>query len=167
MKFKNKIGSIVVLTRKNKSEVFLVKRSDFPVWESQGGGIEKDETPEQCAVREAYEETGFKVKIVRKVAVYKDSKSGAIDSHVFEGSVASGQYIREYPKCEGKWFNTKKLPVQMTAARRKMIKDCLVNNNKVLDDYSIPFYSIQNFHLLFIMPAQSIKFIFKYLFSLS
>ncbi len=164
MKFNKKIGSFVVLTRKNKSEIFLVKRSDFPVWEPQGGEIENNETPEKAAVREAYEETGFKVKLVRKVAEYKDQKSNITDSHVFEGSVLTGKYIKEYSTSKGKWFKINNLPLQMTAARRKMIKDCLASKNKIIKSNNIPFYSVQNIHLLFLIPAQSIKFIIKYLF---
>lgn len=143
MKFRNKFGSFFVLTRKNKSEVFLVLRSDFPVWESQGGGIENGETPEQCAIREVYEETGFKIKIVRKVAEYTNPKTKVVDSHIYEGRYLSGRYVREYPECEGKWFNINKLPTNIVAIRKMMIQDGLSKDGKLTRKDSISLFSMK------------------------
>ena len=59
-------GSTVVLFKDDsRKEVFLVFRSDYPIWVTTGGGAEPDETPEETALREAFEETGFKVKICK------------------------------------------------------------------------------------------------------
>lgn len=127
MKFSKPVDSFVVLTKNNKKEVFLVKRSDFPVWEPQGGGIEDKETPEATSIREVYEETGFRIKIVRKVAEYTNQKTNRITSHVFEGKYIAGTFKPEYNGCEGKWFDINNLPPQMTSTRKLMIKDCLEN----------------------------------------
>jgi ADP-ribose pyrophosphatase YjhB (NUDIX family) len=161
-----RIGSFIVLTRKNKSEVFLVKRSDFPVWECQGGGIESGETPEKCAIREAYEETGFKVKIIRKVAVYTNYKSKTVDSHLYEGEYISGEFKPEYKKCEGKWFNVNNLPKQMTAKRKIMIFDCLKNSKELIKKYDINNFSPHDLKLLFLLPIPSLKFLLRRLFLL-
>jgi len=158
MKFKNRVGSFVVLTRKNKSEVFLVLRSDFPVWEPQGGGMEKDETPKQCAILEAHEETGFRIKIVRKVAEYINQKTKLVDSHIYEGKHLSGRYIKEYPECEGKWFSVNNLPKNMVAIRKMMIQDCL-NNNKLIRKNNIDLISTQNFKLFLSMPIKSLTYL--------
>lgn len=37
-----------------------------------GGGKENNETPEQIFIREAYEETGYMIKNIRKIGVVKD-----------------------------------------------------------------------------------------------
>lgn len=161
MKFNKRVGSFVVLTRKNKSEVFLVLRSDFPVWEPQGGGIENGETPEQCAIREAYEETGFKIKIVKKIAEYAGPKTNAVDSYVFEGKVISGSYKKEYQGCEGKWFDINNLPKNMTHVRRMMISDLLNYDNKLIRRKGISLVSIQNFKLFISMPIKSVAYLIR------
>ncbi len=45
-------------------EILLVKHKKFKKWVQPGGHIEHDETPEEAAIREAYEETGVKVKLL-------------------------------------------------------------------------------------------------------
>ena len=164
MKFNKPVGSFIVLTRNNRKEVFLVKRSDFPVWEPQGGGIEHNETPETTAIREAYEETSFKVKILRKVAEYTNSKSNDISSHVFEGKYISGTFTPEYNGCKGKWFDVNNLPPQMTATRKMMIKHCLANGSKLIHKMEIPAVSVHNLKLLFLLPIESFKYILRFIF---
>jgi ADP-ribose pyrophosphatase YjhB (NUDIX family) len=164
MKSKNRVGSFVVLTRKSRTEVFLVLRSDFPVWECQGGGIENGETPKQCAIREAYEETGFKIKIERKVAEYINPKTKTIDSHIYEGKVVSGTYKREYPECEGRWFNVNNLPTNMIAIRKVMINDCLSNNKNQVIKNSINLMSFNNLRLFVTMPTRSVRYLIKKFF---
>jgi 8-oxo-dGTP diphosphatase len=41
-----------------------VKRGDI-VWNFPGGGIEREETPEEACVREVKEETGYEVQLVK------------------------------------------------------------------------------------------------------
>ncbi|MBF0208465.1 MAG: NUDIX hydrolase [Oligoflexia bacterium] len=63
-------GSSVIAFCKDRKQIVMVKRRDVPIWVIPGGGIEKGESPETAAVRETKEESGFNVKIIRKVAEY-------------------------------------------------------------------------------------------------
>ena len=45
-------------------KILLVKHADYDKWLQPGGHIEPDETPEDAAVREVYEETGIKIKLL-------------------------------------------------------------------------------------------------------
>lgn len=164
MKFKKPVGSFVVLTRNNRKEVFLVKRSDFPVWECQGGGIEDGETPKECAIREAFEETGFKIKIRRKIAEYINPETKKVDSHVYAGKITSGKYCREYPECEGRWFNINLLPKDMVEVRKMMIQDCVVNKRKLIKRYSPSSIYYKNMKLFLSVPFRSIKYVAVRLF---
>ena len=45
-------------------KILLVKHKKYGRWVQPGGHIEHDEFPEEAAVREAYEETGIKIKLL-------------------------------------------------------------------------------------------------------
>ena len=154
----NKLGSFVALFNNDMSKIFLVRRSDFPVWEIQGGGVENDEDVESTAIREAFEETGFKIQILRKVAEYY--KNGNIKTHLFQGKIISGKYKPEYKGCQGVWFEVSSLPKNMTNKIRVMIMDCLSKNKKVVKKKEPGIYNLQNLHLLFLHPIEVFKFIF-------
>lgn len=45
-------------------KILLVYHNKFKKWVQPGGHIENDETPEETALREVYEETGLKVQLI-------------------------------------------------------------------------------------------------------
>lgn len=45
-------------------KILLVKHPKFNKWVQPGGHIEDEETPEETALREVYEETGIRVKLL-------------------------------------------------------------------------------------------------------
>lgn len=45
-------------------KILLVLHNKFNKWVQPGGHIENDETPEETALREVYEETGLKVQLI-------------------------------------------------------------------------------------------------------
>lgn len=65
-------------------KILLIKRRDVPVWVIPGGGIEKGETSEVAAIRETKEESGYDIKIIRKVAEYSRAPS-PFNSKLAEG----------------------------------------------------------------------------------
>jgi len=56
-------ASVFVINPKNK-KILLVHHKKFNKWVQPGGHIEDDETPEEAALREVYEETGVKVQLL-------------------------------------------------------------------------------------------------------
>ncbi len=56
-------ASVFVIDR-NKKKILLVKHKKFNKWVQPGGHIEENETPEETAIREVYEETGLRVKLL-------------------------------------------------------------------------------------------------------
>ena len=56
-------ASAFVINPKDK-KILLVKHADYDKWLQPGGHIEEDETPEEAAIREVYEETGIKITLL-------------------------------------------------------------------------------------------------------
>jgi ADP-ribose pyrophosphatase YjhB (NUDIX family) len=63
-----KVGANVAIIEDGR--ILLTKRKDFEVWCLPGGHVDAGETVAQAAVREAFEETGLKVKLTRLVGIY-------------------------------------------------------------------------------------------------
>jgi 8-oxo-dGTP diphosphatase len=72
------------------SKILLIKRRDIPVWVLPGGGIDTGESPENAACREMEEETGYRVKIIRKIAEYSPTNRLAKLTHFYEVAVLEG-----------------------------------------------------------------------------
>lgn len=152
-----KDGSTLILFKNDKKEeVFLVFRSDFPIWGITGGGIEKGETPKEAAIREAEEETGFKVKLIKKVGIYKSNDH---TSHLYEGRVVSGTFKPEYLGCKGRWFKVNKLPSDITKRGREKVIDCLKSQKGIFIKSNPPLCFWDNIHLLFLHPIGFIKYL--------
>ena len=84
----------------------LWNQADPPVWTLPGGGAEPGETPEEAAVREVREETGYDVELLRllgrdrfTVAADRRVDGGArpLDSIrlVFEAQIVGGELTHE------------------------------------------------------------------------
>lgn len=128
-------GSFVVIFKDDsRKEVFLVLRSDKPIWNLPGGGIEDNESPEDTALRETFEETGFRISLTRKVGTYKniDVQTGNVwnYAHLYEGRYLSGKFQPEFPGCEGEWFPVDALPDTTMPVTRMRIKDALEQAGK-------------------------------------
>jgi len=132
---KNKNGSFVVIFKNSKRDkVFLIYRSDQPFWNLPGGGIEVKEKPEEAAIRETLEETGFKINLLRKVGKYKhmDIKTGGVwnITYLFEATFISGKFVPEFQGCKGMWFPIDNLPSDIKQISLTRIKDVLTHHKK-------------------------------------
>lgn len=121
-----------ILFNKAKDKVLLIKRRDIPVWVLPGGGIEEGETPEEAAIREAGEETGFQVKIARKVAYYLPANRLTKPTHFFECEILAGEpQTGEETKDIG-FFSFNALPSLLVPFYQTWIADALAHNPQVL-----------------------------------
>ncbi|KKQ07999.1 MAG: hypothetical protein US18_C0004G0011 [Parcubacteria group bacterium GW2011_GWB1_36_5] len=118
-------GASVFVFDKSKKKILLVKRRDVPVWVIPGGGIETGETPGKAVIREAKEESGFDIKIIRKVAEYTHIGSGK-KNHLFEAIAVGGKATVNSEASAIEFFDTDNLPEM----RHPLINEWLADLNK-------------------------------------
>ncbi|HEX4839775.1 MAG TPA: NUDIX hydrolase [Rhabdochlamydiaceae bacterium] len=95
----------------SNSKILLIKRRDIPVWVLPGGGIDPGENPEAAACREMEEETGYQVKIVRKIAEYTPTNRLAKLTHFYEVASCGGAPKTGAETRAVEFFELDKLPI--------------------------------------------------------
>jgi 8-oxo-dGTP pyrophosphatase MutT (NUDIX family) len=71
------LGVRVILEQ--DAQVLLVEHRAYPGWYLPGGGVDRGETLVQAARREAYEETGARLRDLRLFGAYSSTASSRID----------------------------------------------------------------------------------------
>ena len=66
--YRKNVGLMIINSQK---KIFMGQRVKGRAWQMPQGGIDGNETPEQAAIRELYEETGITEKKVNKISTSK------------------------------------------------------------------------------------------------
>ena len=110
-----KIGVGVIIRKGNK--VLLGKRRNAHgagTWSFPGGHLELNEEIEDCAKREVMEETGLKIKNLKRVAFTNDifgNNLHYVTLYVLADYDSGEARVMEPDKCEiWQWFDWNKLP---------------------------------------------------------
>jgi 8-oxo-dGTP diphosphatase len=120
-----------IIFNEDRTEVLLIKRLDIPVWVIPGGGLDLEETPEQGAVREVFEETGYLSTVTRKVAEYLPVNKMTQFSHLFECRIAGGTPKTGRETKEIRFFPLKALP-DLPPPYEGWIRDAAANHPDIL-----------------------------------
>lgn len=86
------VGIVAGCVIKRDHKYLLVQEAQAKVcglWNVPAGYVDKDESIESAAVRETYEETGYRVELLTKIGVYHDSTKVPV-KHVFEAKIIGG-----------------------------------------------------------------------------
>lgn len=122
---KGPIPIVVAAVKDKRGRILIAKRRDREfkkadgLWELPGGHLRFKEKPEKAAIREVYEETGLKVKVLRLLPkiynnFWQDRKGNQF--HIllilYECMVAGGRIHKkpqDYKICELKWIWPKEI----------------------------------------------------------
>ena len=109
-------------------QVLLTKRADVEVWTLPGGGVETGESVAEAAIREAREETGLQVQLIRLVGIYYTPRWASGDAHgVLFAAIPVGGALQpqEGEVVELGYFGPQSLPEPLVWWQRQRIRDAL------------------------------------------
>ncbi|MFH1403265.1 MAG: NUDIX hydrolase [Candidatus Altiarchaeota archaeon] len=124
---KKPILTVDALIRRGDS-ILLIKRVNPPfkgMWAIPGGFVDYGETVEHAVVREALEETGLEVKVIRLTGVYSDparDPRGHTVSLVYECVITGGILSAGDDAGDAEYFSLEDLP-DLAFDHRKIIED--------------------------------------------
>jgi 8-oxo-dGTP pyrophosphatase MutT (NUDIX family) len=106
--------AVAVLIWDQRGRLLMVREAETGLWQTVGGSIEPDESPQQAAVREAQEETGVVVELQRLRAVaggerfrllYPNGDLVSYVSIVFDARILSGEPVADQEETSAvAWF---------------------------------------------------------------
>ena len=108
-------ASVFIINPDNK-KILLVMHKKNKKWTQPGGHIELDETPEEAALREAYEETGLRVSLLVDI-IYAAVPNNSINEKL---NVEESEDIR--------WFSREELDYIDVFPDIKITMDYLLRN---------------------------------------
>ena len=119
-----------IVFAENGKEVLLHQREDFLIWSLPGGHIEPGESWEEAGIREASEETGYRIRVDRLVGEYSRPQmpGGGDMKYVCVGRVIGGEPIESGPETlKVKWFPLDALPSSLPRFMCEYIRDARAN----------------------------------------
>ncbi len=124
------LNSTAVVLNDEFNRILLQKRSDNGLWGLPGGLLEMDETIEEGAIREVYEETNLKIKITRFIGVFinrnmvwHNKDKAMIYAFGFVGVIIGGELkINDEESLELKYFKKEDLPLIHSADNKQIIE---------------------------------------------
>jgi ADP-ribose pyrophosphatase YjhB (NUDIX family) len=108
-----KVAAAVLVEREGR--VLLARRVNEPQqgrWSLPAGFVEADEDPKDAAVRECFEETGFKVRVTDLLDVIagREHAGGASIVILYQGQIVGGQAIPQDDVDVVAFFDAQELP---------------------------------------------------------
>ena len=101
--------------------VLLVRRADDRCWAMPGGWVDAGESAERAAVREAFEETGLEVIVLR---LLESTRRPASVHHTYECRVVGGRLRRSDESIEARFVDPDRVS-EWHADHRQRLSDAM------------------------------------------
>jgi len=150
---------IAAIFSSDRKEILLVKRRDVPVWVLPGGGIDSEETIPNACIREAREETGFQVNILKKVGEYTPICKLARFTHLYECTVTGGTTKLSDECKEVAFFPLTDLPKEIPPPHDEWILEAHKNEEKLIQRRLTSVNYLNLLKNFFLHPILVIRFI--------
>jgi ADP-ribose pyrophosphatase YjhB (NUDIX family) len=123
------IGAFAIILDE-QDRVLLCHRRDYDLWNLPGGGVEANESPWECVIREVKEETGLDVQVESLAGVYsKRNSTDIVFSFICKVIGAKITLTDEADKIE--YFAVNEIPHNTSPNQVERIKDILVEKQKM------------------------------------
>lgn len=133
------------IIRDEKNRVLLCLRNDYDFWNLPGWALEDKEAPWQGIIREAKEETGLDIEVVRLIGIYsKQDKNEIVFS--FECKVIGGEITLNEEAKEIKYFSIDALPKNTPPKNVERIEDALKDGHEVVMRIQTWQSTMERFH---------------------
>ncbi|MFH1366632.1 MAG: NUDIX domain-containing protein [Patescibacteria group bacterium] len=131
-KYFQRIGAYVIIINDNLLATVKTKTGYF----LPGGGLEKNESPENCLVRECLEEIGIKIKVIKKISqgnyyFFSTTKQTDMENigHFYEGKIESVINVQTEKDHELIWLEPKKAITWLYLKNQQEAVRLFLNNN--------------------------------------
>lgn len=125
-----------IVLSQDKQQLLLVKRKDVPIWVLPGGGVDRDEAPEDAAAREVFEETGVLCSVVRAVAIYTPRGAFTEKTYVYElqeKEPAKRNLLLTDESVDVGFFSLNTLPSPFFSIHQQWLEDALTHQAEVIE----------------------------------
>lgn len=139
---KLRAGCCAILFDETREKVLLTQRADNGRWCLPGGGMEAGESAAEACEREAWEETGLKVRVKRLVGVYSnpdllviypDGNKATFLILSFEVELISGELSLSDETTAFGYFSLAEMEAMPMHGQHKMrVEDALLNQETLI-----------------------------------
>lgn len=116
------------------------RRNVIRNWSLIGGEIEPNEPPEQAAIRETREETGYEIEVERLVGIYNwpQMRPTSQTAHVYIAHIIGGKFAPTSETVQVKFFAPERLPLLLNRFSTSYVHDALQDVGPKMTTIIIP-----------------------------
>lgn len=130
-----KVAIVAGVVIKKDGKYLLVQEKQtkaYGLWNFPAGRVDLGDTIELTAVKEAREESGYEVELIRKIDIYQESASEP-PKHAFEAKIISGELkFTEDELLDARWFTLDEIKSMKDRLRGEWILQAIsdMENNR-------------------------------------